>query len=115
MEATFADFSISPPLCGNAEVRTDGGGFGGDHLQLDAGGSAALDFSVEPDETIIEATLKVTALASRLGRSPGFAPMDIEVNGRTVVEALTLPGVATCRRPWCSRCPASCCGRGPTP
>jgi hypothetical protein len=92
MEATFADFSISPPLCGNAEARTAGGGFGGDHVSLGAGGSATLDFAVQRDETIIEATLKVTALTSKLGRSPGFAPMDIEVNGKVLVEALTIPG-----------------------
>ncbi|WP_052433438.1 hypothetical protein [Streptacidiphilus carbonis] len=92
MEPTFADFSVAPPLLGNAEVRTGGCHFGGDHLTLGADGSAGLDFEVDPDEEITEATLKVTALTSKLGRSPGFAPMDIVVNGRTLVDALTIPG-----------------------
>lgn len=92
MEATFADFSVSPPLCGNAAVRTDGAGFGGDHLLLGAGGCAALDFTVDGDETIVEVTLKVTALTSKLGPSPGFAPLDMAVNGKVLVDALTIPG-----------------------
>lgn len=92
MEATFADFSVSPPLCGNAEVRLDGGGFARNHVQLGAGGRAVLEFAVEPGESFAEAALKVTALTSKLGGGPGFAPMDIEVNGKSLVEALTLPG-----------------------
>lgn len=92
MEATFADFSMSPPLCGNTEVRTEGGGFGGDHVHLGAGGSATVDFAVEAGETFVEATLKVTALVSKLGGAPGFAPMDIEVNGHALVDSLPLPG-----------------------
>ena len=92
MEPTFADFSVSPPLLGNGAVRTAGSGFGGDHLKLGAGGSAELDFEVVRGEQIIEATLKVTVLTSKIGPSPGFAPMDILVNGEPLVEALTVPG-----------------------
>ncbi|MFC1400688.1 MULTISPECIES: hypothetical protein [Streptacidiphilus] len=92
MEPTFADFSVSPPLLGNGVVRNAGSSFGGDHLKLGAGGSAELDFEVAPGEQIIEATLKVTLLTSKLGPSPGFAPMDLVVNGEPLVEALTVPG-----------------------
>ena len=92
MEPTFADFSTSPPLLGNGVVQTPGCGFGGDHLKLGADGSAELAFEVQPDEQIVEATLKVTVLTSKLGPSPGFAPMDIVVNGKTLVDALTIPG-----------------------
>ena len=92
MEPTFADFSASPPLLGNGVVQTPGCVFGGDHLKLGADGSTELAFEIAPDEEIIEATLKVTALTSKLGPSPGFAPMDIVVNGQTLVDALTIPG-----------------------
>ncbi|OOC52840.1 MULTISPECIES: hypothetical protein [Nocardiopsis] len=90
MEPTYADLSVEPARLGNATVRYGNGRFGGDHLKLDAGGS--VEFAFETDEDVVEAVLRVTALVSKSGRSPGYAPMTVLVNGEPVASRMTVPG-----------------------
>lgn len=92
MQPTYADFSSDPARLANCEVKYRGCHFGGNHLKLDAGGSVRFAFTVEEGEEILEATLKVTALVSKMGPSPGHAPMSILVNGEPLVAHLTIPG-----------------------
>ncbi|WP_329216909.1 alpha-1,2-mannosidase [Streptomyces sp. NBC_01485] len=92
LQATFADFSVEPALLSNAEVQRHGCGFAGDHLALDAGGSVTLEFEVVDPEAIPQATLTVTGLVSRLGSSPGYAPIDVLLQGEALAEELTVPG-----------------------
>lgn len=92
MKATFADFSVIPPRLSNAAVRYEACHAAGSHLAMGAGGSVTLDFEVKEREEIAEATLKVTALVSKLGPSMGFAPMGVLVNGEVVADRLTIPG-----------------------
>ncbi|GAB3464965.1 hypothetical protein GCM10027570_53190 [Streptomonospora sediminis] len=95
MEPTFADFSAAEPHLGNAAVEYRRCGFARNHLAVDAGGGIELAFAVDgepPAADLVEATLKVTALVSKDGRSPGHAPMSILVNGEPVTSHLTVPG-----------------------
>ncbi|MBE1537655.1 hypothetical protein [Actinomadura algeriensis] len=41
---------------------------------------------------LVSKILKVTALVSKMGPSPGYAPMSILVNGEPLVSHLTIPG-----------------------
>ncbi|MFI9583633.1 alpha-1,2-mannosidase [Streptomyces sp. NPDC052236] len=93
MEPTFADFSTSPArLSTNAEARYHHCRPASSHLALNADARVELDFEVDGKEEIIEATLKVTALVSKLGRSPGFAPIDVLIQGEVLAAGLTVPG-----------------------
>ncbi|MGW0781401.1 alpha-1,2-mannosidase [Streptomyces sp. NPDC002913] len=92
MLATFADFSAVPARVSNCATRYEQCRAASSHLVMGAGASAALDFEVDGAETIVEATLHVTALVSKLGRSPGYAPVDLVVNGKVLVSGLTVPG-----------------------
>ncbi|WP_406356128.1 alpha-1,2-mannosidase [Streptomyces sp. NBC_01635] len=92
MEATFADFSVHPPRLANVEVRHEDGRFAGSHLALGAGGSVTMEFEVEDPADIPQATLTMTALVSKLGPEPGYAPVDVLLQGETLVEGLTVPG-----------------------
>jgi hypothetical protein len=92
MEPTYADFAVQPAQLANAEVKYDGCVFGGNHLKLNAGGAVEVTFVVEAGEEIVEATLKVTALVSKMGPAPGYAPLTILVNGEPVATHLTIPG-----------------------
>ncbi|WP_051300016.1 hypothetical protein [Actinomadura rifamycini] len=92
MQPTFADFSSDPALLANGEAEYRGCVFGGSHLKLEAGGSVGFVFAVEEGEEILEATLKVTALVSKMGPSPGYAPLSILVNGEPLVAQMTIPG-----------------------
>ncbi|MFF0114139.1 alpha-1,2-mannosidase [Streptomyces prasinus] len=92
MEATFADFSVHPARLANAEVRHEGGRFAGSHLALGAGGSVTMEFEVEDPADIPQATLTMTALVSRLGPAPGYAPVDVLLQGEALAEALIVPG-----------------------
>jgi hypothetical protein len=93
MEPVFADFSASPArLSTDADVRYHRCRQASSHLALNADARVELDFEVDGKEEIIEATLKVTALVSKLGRSPGFAPIDVFVQGELLTAGLTVPG-----------------------
>lgn len=92
LQATFADFSVDPARLSNAEVQREGCRFAGSHLALDAGGSVTLEFEVADPEAIPQATLTVTALVSRLGSAPGYAPIDVLLQGEALAEDLTVPG-----------------------
>ncbi|GAA2551418.1 MULTISPECIES: alpha-1,2-mannosidase [Streptomyces] len=92
MKPTFADFSVDPNRLSNAEVTRHRCRFSGSHLALDAGGSVTVDFEVEDPRDIPQATLTVTALVSKLGSSPGHAPIDVLLQGEALAEGLTVPG-----------------------
>jgi len=87
---TFADFSASPPRTANAVVRGQGSSPAKDHWKLTAGGTVAVDFEVGAQTD--EVTLKVCALVSKLGPEPGYAPLDVVLNGREVVSRWRIPG-----------------------
>ncbi|MFD0855204.1 hypothetical protein ACFQ07_23395 [Actinomadura adrarensis] len=74
MRPTFADFSVQPAQLANATVEYRRCMFDQNHLSLDAAGAVALTFMVDGDEEIVEATLKVTALVSKLGPSSRTRP-----------------------------------------
>jgi hypothetical protein len=92
LQATFADFSVDPARLSNAQVRRQGCRFAGSHLALDAGASVTLEFEVVDPQAIPEATLTVTALVSRLGSEPGYAPIHVLLQGEALAEDLTVPG-----------------------
>ncbi|WP_320780062.1 alpha-1,2-mannosidase [Streptomyces sp. CRN 30] len=92
LEATYADFSVTPPRLSNAEVKHHLTRPAGGHLALDAGGSLELDFEVADPEGIPQATLTVTALVSKLGGAPGYAPIDVLLQGEELARDLTVPG-----------------------
>jgi hypothetical protein len=91
-DVTFADFSVDPARSANAEVRYHGARFAGSHVALSAGGSVTLDFEVAHLKDVPQATLTVTALVSKLGSSPGHAPMDVLLQGEVLAGGLTVPG-----------------------
>lgn len=107
MQPVYADFTANPPRLGNAALLAPGGAlpadkaayaarprlrFGGNHVKLDAGGTVALGFDAGASTAFDEATLTVTALASKLGPRPGRAPLSVAVNGKTLVADWTIPG-----------------------
>ncbi|GAA2270895.1 hypothetical protein GCM10010145_01710 [Streptomyces ruber] len=92
LDATYADFSVTPPRLANAEVRQHLSRPAGGHLALDAGGTVEVDFEVNDPEGIPQATLTVTALVSKLGASPGYAPVDVLLQGEELARDLTVPG-----------------------
>ncbi|MER5551362.1 alpha-1,2-mannosidase [Streptomyces sp. NPDC002793] len=92
MQPTFADFSTTPARVSNCGTTYEACHAASSHLAMSAGARVALDFQVDADEEIGEATLKVTALVSKLGRSPGYAPVDLVVNQHVLVRGLTVPG-----------------------
>ncbi|GAB2326814.1 hypothetical protein AB0N20_06625 [Streptomyces griseoincarnatus] len=89
---TYADFSVTPARLANADVTSDGAVFAGSHLAVTAGGGVTVGFEVADPADVEQVTLTVTALVSKSGRSPGYAPMDVLVQGEPVVEGLTVPG-----------------------
>jgi hypothetical protein len=92
VEPVYADLSVEPARLSHAAVKYRGAGFGGNHLKLNAGGTVRLDFGLDGGEGISEAILTVTALVSKSGRSAGYAPMTVLVNGEPVASRLTVPG-----------------------
>ncbi|HEY3869723.1 MAG TPA: hypothetical protein VGM10_15275 [Actinocrinis sp.] len=107
MRPVYADFSADPPRLGNAALLAPGGArpggkaafgagprlrFGGNHVKLDAGGGVALGFDAGASTAFDEATLTVTALASKRGPRPGRAPLRVTVNGKALVADWTIPG-----------------------
>ncbi|MFJ3794828.1 hypothetical protein ACIPSJ_00910 [Streptomyces sp. NPDC090088] len=52
----------------------------------------AVDFQVEGPCDVVQATLTVTALVSKLGPSPGYAPRTVRLQGTVLAEDLTVPG-----------------------
>lgn len=92
MQPTFADCSTHPARLSNSGLKHRAGVFDRSHLALNAGGSVELKFRVDKQEKITQATLKVTALVAKLGPAPGFAPMDMLVNGEVLAGNLTVPG-----------------------
>ncbi|MFJ9560476.1 alpha-1,2-mannosidase [Streptomyces fuscichromogenes] len=52
----------------------------------------AVEFEVEDPGDVVQATLTVTALVSKLGASPGYAPMTVRLQGKVLAEDLTVPG-----------------------
>ncbi|MDX3062787.1 MULTISPECIES: alpha-1,2-mannosidase [Streptomyces] len=92
MQPTFADFSATPVSVSNAGIRYRDCHEAPSHLVMGADASTELDFEVDGAEQILEATLKVTALVSKLGGSPGHAPVDLLLNGKVLTEGLTVPG-----------------------
>ncbi|MGW0791569.1 alpha-1,2-mannosidase [Streptomyces sp. NPDC002911] len=92
MQPTFADFSVTPARVSNCGTTYEACHTASSHLAMSAGARVALDFEVDAGEEIGEATLNVTALVSKLGRSPGYAPVDLLVNQHVLVRGLTVPG-----------------------
>ncbi len=107
-QATYADFSADPARLANADVRLRGARFAGSHLALSAGGTVSLEFEVADPEDVPQVTLTVTALVSKAGRSLGYAPMDVFLQGEPVAVHLTVPGAGTFRRTTCSPFPGIC-------
>lgn len=91
MPPTYADFGSEPPRTGNAAVQTHRVAVADDHVKLNAGGVVELEFGVPSPATAREVTLGVVALASMLGPEPGFAPLDIAVNGHPLVQRWRIP------------------------
>lgn len=89
---TYADFSVEPARLANGQARYDGAWFAGAHVVVNAGGTVAVDFEVEDPADVVQATLTVTALVSKLGSSPGYAPMTVRLQGNMLAEDLTVPG-----------------------
>ncbi|MFE4451910.1 hypothetical protein [Streptomyces sp. NPDC056796] len=58
------------------------------HLTMGARASAERDFEGgrSGQETVVEATLEATAPVSRLGRAPGYATLDVLMNGKALIE-----------------------------
>ncbi|HWU08336.1 MAG TPA: alpha-1,2-mannosidase, partial [Streptomyces sp.] len=92
MQPTFADFSATPARVSNCATTYEACHAASSHLAMSAGARVALDFEVDAGEQIGEVTLKVTALVSKLGRSPGYAPVDLVVNQHVLARGLTVPG-----------------------
>ncbi|MEV0024670.1 alpha-1,2-mannosidase [Streptomyces atroolivaceus] len=92
MQPTFADFSVAPARVSNCGTAYEACHAGSSHLAMSAGARVTLEFEVDAEEEIGEATLKVTALVSKLGGSPGYAPVDLVVNEYPLVRGLTVPG-----------------------
>jgi len=92
MQPTFADFSVTPARVSNCCATYEACHAASSHLAMSAGARVALDFEVDAGKQIGEATLKVTALVSKLGRSPGYAPVDLVVNQHVLARGLTVPG-----------------------
>ena len=90
MEPTYADLTASPARVANAHVDRENARFSGGKVTLNAGGSVELTFYL--DEQIVEGVLRVTALVSKNGGSPGYAPLTVLVNGEPVASRLTIPG-----------------------
>ncbi|MGW9557301.1 hypothetical protein ACWGSK_22640 [Nocardiopsis sp. NPDC055551] len=90
MEPTYADLTASPARVANAHVDRENARFGGSRIELDSGGSVDLTFYL--DKVIVEGVLRVTALVSKNGGSPGHAPLTVLVNGEPVASRLTIPG-----------------------
>ncbi|SIO85026.1 hypothetical protein [Nocardiopsis sp. JB363] len=90
MEPTYADLTASPARVANAHVDRENARFGGSRIELDSGGSVDLTFYL--DRAIVEGVLRVTALVSKSGGSPGYAPLTVLVNGEPVASRLTIPG-----------------------
>lgn len=90
MEPTYADLTTDPARVANAQVDRENARFGASNMRLDAGGSVDLTFHL--DEQIVEGVLRVTALVSKNGGSPGYAPLTVLVNGEPVASRLTIPG-----------------------
>ncbi|WP_151770672.1 alpha-1,2-mannosidase [Streptomyces abyssomicinicus] len=91
-EATYADFSADPARLSNVGVTLHRARPAGSHLVVDAGGSVTLEFEVADPEGVPQVTLTVTALVSKSGRSPGYAPVDVLFQGEALAENLTVPG-----------------------
>lgn len=94
MRPTFGDFTTDPARLGNSTARYEGCHPARDHLEIDAGGSVELDFTLDDGAVPAQATLTVTALVSLLGKSLGHAPVDVTVNGRVLIADFTIPGGA---------------------
>jgi hypothetical protein len=90
LSPTFVDFSVSPERMGNASVRAEGARAAGDHWVIDAGGAVSVDFPADADSD--EVTLKIRALVSKNGPESGYAPLDVLVNGQTLISGFRLPG-----------------------
>ncbi|TDV57948.1 hypothetical protein [Actinophytocola oryzae] len=95
MVPTYADFTGSSPLQGNATVAWDGSEHREGRLEIEAGGSVSLRFELPDPQEIFEGTLVVRALATKLNKLPGFAPMSVVVNrkaDRPVAAEWSIPG-----------------------
>lgn len=90
MEPTYADLTAAPARVANAHVDRENARFSRGKMTLDAGGSVNLTFYL--DQRIVEGVLRVTALVSKNGGSPGYAPLTVLVNGEPVASRLTIPG-----------------------
>ncbi|MFE6306718.1 hypothetical protein [Nocardiopsis sp. NPDC057823] len=92
MEPVYADLSVEPARLANTAVEYEHCSFGGNHLALNAGGAVRADFDLDAAERIAEGILTVTALVSKSGRSAGYAPLTVLVNGEPVASRMTVPG-----------------------
>ncbi|MFF6984270.1 hypothetical protein ACFZAV_42910 [Streptomyces sp. NPDC008343] len=92
MDPTFADFSNGMIRTANADVALHNCCVDPSHLELLAGASVTLDFTVQRPAEIQQATLTLTALVSKVGPSPGHAPLDVLLGGVSLAEAVTVPG-----------------------
>ncbi|MEV4706542.1 DM9 repeat-containing protein [Actinoplanes sp. NPDC049316] len=91
MPPTYADFGTAPARTANASLDVRGVVAATDHLKLNAGGFVELEFDVPSPTTAQEVTLGIVALASMRGPDAGFAPLDVTVNGRSLVDRWRIP------------------------
>jgi hypothetical protein len=91
MPPTYADFGTAPPRTGNATVQAHRVEAADDHLKLNSGGVVDVEFRVPSPAAAQEVTLGIVALASMRGPDAGFAPLDIVVNDRPVVQRWRIP------------------------
>jgi hypothetical protein len=92
MEPTYADFGSEPPRAGNVTITgVERSSPAGDHLVMSAGGSVELEFDVPDPAVVREACIAVVALASMLGRQPGYAPLTIYLNGSALADRVRIP------------------------
>lgn len=91
MPPTYADFGTAPPRTGNATVHARRATAADDHLKLNAGGAVEVEFGVPSPAAAREVTLGIVALASMRGPDAGFAPLDVAVNDRPLVQRWRIP------------------------
>ena len=92
MESIYADFSIDPARLGQVAVHRERCTTTASHLMLDAGGWVELHFEAAGPQETAQATVVVTALVSKRGPLPGYAPIDVLINGIPLINDHVIPG-----------------------
>ncbi|GHF21474.1 hypothetical protein GCM10014715_89490 [Streptomyces spiralis] len=88
MEPTFADFSTKPARLSNVVVGHHRCGVASSHLALGGAGWIKLDFTVDGQEEVAGAVVKVSTLDPAV-------PMDVVVNGKALAEPVVTGAAGT--------------------